>query len=351
MRSVIVGTAGHIDHGKSALVRALTGIDPDRLEEEKRRGITIDLGFAHLKLEGPHGPLQLGFVDVPGHERFVRNMLAGAAGIDIVLLVISAQESVKPQTREHMDICRLLQVRRGITVLTKCDLVDAETLNVVRMEVEEVLSGTFLDARDDVDGSGIAAAYAKARRATLVTGSSARPEASQSGSFALVYHRNHREGGSLRRPGTQGGRNSVGPTSQRSSRGMRSGRPVHHPSVLPGNHDRRWFGSGCSSARTPQAAGAHRVFVRARQGRRQLPHTPADDSAREAWSACRGCHSRDRMDKGAAGKRSGSARSSAGNRRSGQCAGLQSCLRSACRMSYRANHELSSRQSACRRYQ
>ncbi len=147
MRSVIVGTAGHIDHGKSALVRALTGIDPDRLEEEKRRGITIDLGFAHLKLEGPHGPLQLGFVDVPGHERFVRNMLAGAAGIDIVLLVISAQESVKPQTREHMDICRLLQVRRGITVLTKCDLVDAETLNVVRMEVEEFLRGTFLDAR------------------------------------------------------------------------------------------------------------------------------------------------------------------------------------------------------------
>src|SRR6266542_4478195 len=151
MRSVIVGTAGHIDHGKSALVRALTGIDPDRLEEEKRRGITIDLGFAHLKLEGPHGPLQLGFVDVPGHERFVRNMLAGAAGIDIVLLVISAQESVKPQTREHMDICRLLQVRRGITVLTKCDLVDAETLNVVRMEVEEFLRGTFLDARQAPD--------------------------------------------------------------------------------------------------------------------------------------------------------------------------------------------------------
>ena len=147
MRSVIVGTAGHIDHGKSALVRALTGIDPDRLEEEKRRGITIDLGFAHLALEDEHGPLQLAFVDVPGHERFVRNMLAGAAGIDLVLLVISAQESVKPQTREHFEICRLLQVRRGITVLTKSDLVDAETLEVVRLEVEDFLRGSFLDAR------------------------------------------------------------------------------------------------------------------------------------------------------------------------------------------------------------
>jgi selenocysteine-specific elongation factor len=147
MRSLIIGTAGHIDHGKSALVQALTGIDPDRLEEEKRRGITIDLGFAHLALEGMQGPLHLGFVDVPGHERFVRNMLAGAAGIDVVLLVISAQESVKPQTREHFDICRLLQIRRGITVLTKSDLVDAETLAVVRAEVEELLRGSFLDVR------------------------------------------------------------------------------------------------------------------------------------------------------------------------------------------------------------
>jgi selenocysteine-specific elongation factor len=145
MRSVIVGTAGHIDHGKSALVQALTGTDPDRLEEEKRRGITIDLGFAHLTLDGPHGPVQLGFVDVPGHERFVRNMLAGAGGIDLVLLVISAQESIKPQTREHFDICRLLQTQRGITVLTKCDLVDKEMLDVVRLEVEEFLRGSFLD--------------------------------------------------------------------------------------------------------------------------------------------------------------------------------------------------------------
>jgi selenocysteine-specific elongation factor len=147
MKSVIVGTAGHIDHGKSALVRALTGIDPDRLQEEKRRGITIDLGFANLDLPSPTGgePIRIGLVDVPGHERFVRNMLAGVGGIDLVLLVIAADESVKPQTREHFEICRLLSVQRGITVLTKSDLVDAETLEVVTMEVAEFLAGSFLD--------------------------------------------------------------------------------------------------------------------------------------------------------------------------------------------------------------
>jgi selenocysteine-specific elongation factor len=146
MKSIIVGTAGHIDHGKTALVKALTGIDADRLEEEKRRGITIDLGFAHLELPAANGEtIRLGFVDVPGHERFVRNMLAGVGGIDLVLLVIAADESIKPQTREHFDILQLLGVRRGITVLTKSDTVDAETLDVVRLEVEEFLRGTFLD--------------------------------------------------------------------------------------------------------------------------------------------------------------------------------------------------------------
>ena len=146
MKSIIVGTAGHIDHGKTALVKALTGIDADRLEEEKRRGITIDLGFAHLEMAGANGEtLRLGFVDVPGHERFVRNMLAGVGGIDLVLLVIAADESIKPQTREHFDILQLLGVRQGITVLTKSDAVDAETLDVVRLEVEEFLRGTFLE--------------------------------------------------------------------------------------------------------------------------------------------------------------------------------------------------------------
>ncbi|MGA9042584.1 MAG: selenocysteine-specific translation elongation factor [Terriglobales bacterium] len=147
MKSVIVGTAGHIDHGKTALVKALTGIDADRLEEEKRRGITIDIGFAHLELPAADGEIiRLGFVDVPGHERFVRNMLAGVGGIDVVLLVIAADESIKPQTREHFDICRLLAVRRGITVLTKSDAVDRETLDVVRMEVEEFVKRSFLDS-------------------------------------------------------------------------------------------------------------------------------------------------------------------------------------------------------------
>ncbi len=146
MKSIIVGTAGHIDHGKTALVKALTGIDADRLQEEKRRGITIDLGFAHMELPGPSGErLRFGFVDVPGHERFVRNMLAGVGGIDLVLLVIAADEGIKPQTREHFDICRLLAIRHGIAVLTKADLVDAETLEVVRLEVEDFLRGSFLD--------------------------------------------------------------------------------------------------------------------------------------------------------------------------------------------------------------
>src|SRR6202142_4264426 len=146
MRSVIVGTAGHIDHGKTALVKALTGIDADRLEEEKRRGITIDLGFANLELPMPDGDtLRLGFVVVPGHERFVRNMLAGAGGIDLVLLVIAADESIKPQTREHFDICRLLGIPRGIVAITKSDLVDADVLGLVRLEIEEFVRGSFLE--------------------------------------------------------------------------------------------------------------------------------------------------------------------------------------------------------------
>jgi selenocysteine-specific elongation factor len=140
-KSIIVGTAGHIDHGKSSLVEALTGTHPDRLEEEKRRGITIDLGFAFLQ----EGGVRFGFVDVPGHERFVSNMLAGAAGIDLLLLVIAADESIKPQTREHFDICRLLGVKRGVVALTKSDLVDADTTGLVRLEVEEYLRGSFLE--------------------------------------------------------------------------------------------------------------------------------------------------------------------------------------------------------------
>jgi selenocysteine-specific elongation factor len=159
MKSIIIGTAGHIDHGKTAVVKALTGIDADRLAEEKRRGITIDLGFAHMALPTPDGgTLQIGFVDVPGHERFVRNMLAGVGGIDLVLLVIAADESIKPQTREHFDILQLIGVQRGITVLTKSDTVDAETLDVVRLEVEEFLRGTFLERAPIVPVSSLTGA-------------------------------------------------------------------------------------------------------------------------------------------------------------------------------------------------
>ena len=142
MRSIVIGTAGHIDHGKSALVEALTGTDPDRLKEEKARGITIELGFASCRI----GDTELAFVDVPGHERFVRTMLAGAGGIDAVLLVVAADEGVKPQTREHFEICRLLGIQRGVIALTKSDLADAETMELVTLEVRDLVAGSFLDS-------------------------------------------------------------------------------------------------------------------------------------------------------------------------------------------------------------
>jgi len=153
---IIVGTAGHIDHGKTALVRALTGTDTDRLPEEKKRGITIDIGFAEMETENFH----FGFVDVPGHERFVKNMLAGASGIDLVLLVIAADEGVMPQTREHFEICRLLGLKRGIVVLTKSDLVDDETLELARLDAAELVAGSFLEsaplvAVSSVSGKGV----------------------------------------------------------------------------------------------------------------------------------------------------------------------------------------------------
>ena len=140
--AVVLGTAGHIDHGKTSLVRALTGIDCDRLQEEKRRGITIELGFACVDLPGGE---RLGIVDVPGHERFVKNMVAGAAGVDMVMLVIAADEGIMPQTREHLEICSLLGIRTGLVALTKSDMVDADWLEMVQEEVRAFLEGTFLD--------------------------------------------------------------------------------------------------------------------------------------------------------------------------------------------------------------
>jgi selenocysteine-specific elongation factor len=140
-RDLILGTAGHIDHGKTSLVKALTGIDTDRLPEEKARGITIDIGFATLDL----GDYRLGIVDVPGHERFIKNMLAGATGVDLAVLVVAADDSVMPQTREHLEILRLLGLRHGVIALTKCDLVDETTLEVVELEIRDLVRGTFLE--------------------------------------------------------------------------------------------------------------------------------------------------------------------------------------------------------------
>ena len=152
MKQVILGTAGHIDHGKTSLVKAMTGIDTDRLKEEKERGITIELGFAHLDLPGGQ---TLGIVDVPGHEKFVKHMVAGATGIDLVALVIAADEGVMPQTREHLEICQLLKVKRGLIVLTKVDMVDADWLELVREDVSKYLAETFLANAPIVEVSAV----------------------------------------------------------------------------------------------------------------------------------------------------------------------------------------------------
>ena len=186
MKHIIVGTAGHIDHGKTALVKALTGIDADRLEEEKRRGITIDLGFAHLDLTPG---LRLGFVDVPGHERFVKNMLAGVGGIDLVLFVVAADESIKPQTREHFDICRLLGIGSGVIALTKADLVDADILGLVRLEVEEMVKGSFLEDAAIVPVSSLTGAGLEELRGELARAAEAAPEKSAAGYFRLPIDR------------------------------------------------------------------------------------------------------------------------------------------------------------------
>ena len=190
MKHIVIGTAGHIDHGKSALVKALTGTDPDRWEEEKRRGITIDLGFAHLDLAAPDGSaLRLGFVDVPGHERFVRNMLAGVGGIDLVLLVIAADESIKPQTREHFDICRLLDIQRGLTVLTKADLVEPDVLELARLEAEEFLRGSFLEGAPVVAVSSKTGAGLDGLKAELARAAAAVPGKDASQIFRLPIDR------------------------------------------------------------------------------------------------------------------------------------------------------------------
>jgi selenocysteine-specific elongation factor len=165
MKHVVIGTAGHIDHGKSALVQALTGTDPDRLQEEKARGITIELGFAHTTEDG----VALSFVDVPGHERFVRNMLGGVGGMDIMMLHVAADESIKPQTREHFEICRLLRVTAGLVVITKSDLADPATLDVVRLETKDLIAGSFLESAPILAVSARTGAGLPELRRTLAT--------------------------------------------------------------------------------------------------------------------------------------------------------------------------------------
>ncbi|MGA7826389.1 MAG: selenocysteine-specific translation elongation factor [Geobacteraceae bacterium] len=186
MKHLILGTAGHIDHGKTSLVKALTGIDTDRLKEEKARGITIELGFAHLELSDG---TRFGIVDVPGHERFVRAMVAGVGGMDLVMLVIAADEGVMPQTREHLEICQLLGVKNGLVALSKCDMVDEDWLQLVVEEVREYLLGSFLEEAPIIPVSSKTAAGLEELKSALAELASSVPEKSVDGPFRLPVDR------------------------------------------------------------------------------------------------------------------------------------------------------------------
>jgi selenocysteine-specific elongation factor len=186
MKQVVMGTAGHIDHGKTQLIKTLTGIDTDRLKEEKERGITIDLGFAHFTC--PDGT-EVGVIDVPGHERFVRNMLAGVGGIDLVMLVIAADEGVMPQTREHLAICQLLRVKDGLVALTKTDLVDEDWLELVREDTREFLKGTFLEGKPIVAVSAKTGAGIDELRQVMQTLVARVPPKQLEGKFRLPIDR------------------------------------------------------------------------------------------------------------------------------------------------------------------
>lgn len=186
MRRIVLGTAGHIDHGKTSVVRMLTGVDTDRLAEEKARGITIELGFTHLQL--PDGA-EVGFVDVPGHERFVRTMIAGAAGIDLALLVIAADEGVMPQTKEHLDICSLLGVRDGLVVLNKIDAIDADMAELAREEAAQAMAGTFLEGRAIVPVSARTGAGRDALLAAIVEAADRVSDRATRGPFRMAVDR------------------------------------------------------------------------------------------------------------------------------------------------------------------
>ena len=186
---LILGTAGHIDHGKTSLIRALTGVDTDRLPEEKKRGITIDLGFAELEI----GDFRFGIVDVPGHERFVRNMLAGATGMDVAMLVVAADDSIKPQTREHLDILRLLDLRSGVIAITKCDLSEADWIDLVEDEIRELVAGTFLEQAPIVRTSATTGLGLDEVRQQLAVAASqsleTRPRAAEDAPFRMAIDR------------------------------------------------------------------------------------------------------------------------------------------------------------------
>jgi len=186
MKQVVIGTAGHIDHGKTALIKALTGIDCDRLKEEKERGITIELGFAYYRFGED---ILVGIVDVPGHERFVRHMVAGAWGIDMVLFVVAGDESVMPQTREHLDICELLGVKRGIIAITKKDLVDEDMVELVTEEIKELVKGRFLEGAPIIPVSSTTGANIDLLREQIKRNATEIAERSREGIFRLPVDR------------------------------------------------------------------------------------------------------------------------------------------------------------------
>ena len=187
MKNIIIGTAGHVDHGKTALIKALTGIDTDRLKEEKKRGITIELGFAHLDF--PEAGIRAGIVDVPGHERFIKNMLAGAGGIDLCLLIVAADDGVMPQTREHLDILRLLDIREGIIALTKCDLADDDLIALVSEDIRGLTAGTFLADAPIVPVSAHTGAGLDTLKATLTAAAGRMEEKNLARPFRLPVDR------------------------------------------------------------------------------------------------------------------------------------------------------------------
>ena len=186
MKHVIIGTAGHVDHGKTCLIKALTGIDTDRLKEEKKRGITIELGFAYLDLDGGQ---RVGIVDVPGHEKFVRNMLAGAGGMDLCMLVVAADEGIMPQTIEHLDILSILGIQKGVIVITKTDLVEPEFAELVAEDVRELVQGTFLEDAPVVPVSVYEEKGLEELKKTLMTLCQELPERADEGHFRLPIDR------------------------------------------------------------------------------------------------------------------------------------------------------------------